>query len=169
MIGRPEAGEHGAFYDRYVALVPGDDALAALQAQGAETAALVRALDPSLVDAAPAPGKWTLGQAVQHVIDTERVFAGRALHVARGDRAPLPGFDQDAWAANAPPRPFADLAASFEIVRAATLDLFASLPAADLVRVGTASGSPLSARGAAWIIAGHERHHVAAIRELYLG
>lgn len=166
MTGRPEAREHGRFYDRYVALVEGDDLLASLAAPA--TSALARAADPALAGHAYAPGKWTLAGVVQHVIDTERVFAYRALRIARGDGTPLPGFDQDVFATSAPDRPLAELADELDRVRATTIDLLAALPPDALARIGTASDQPLSARAAGWISAGHDLHHAAILRDRYL-
>lgn len=166
MTDRPAAGEYAAYYARYVALVEGDDLRAALRAPG--LAALVRDLDPELGAYAYAPGKWTLAQSVQHVIDTERIFATRALRIARGDTTPQPGFDQDAYAETAPVRPLPALADTLDRLRDATVDLFEGLSADDLARVGTASGHPLSTRAAGWIVAGHDRHHAEIVRDRYL-
>ena len=166
VIARPAADEYAPFYHGYVAAVPGDDAGDALT-QPALAAALADA-DPALADHAYAPGKWTLAQVAQHVIDTERLFAGRLLRIARGDQTPLPGFDQDPYVAAATPRPLASLAGELVRLRASTLDLVGSLAPADLARTGTASGRRLSARAAVWIVAGHERHHLRVVRERYL-
>ena len=166
MTGRPEPNEYAPFYAGYVAAAPGDDLTDALRARG--LAALAREAEPALASHAYAPGKWTLAQVVQHVIDTERIFSNRLLRIARGDRTPLPGFDQDPYVAAATPRPLAALADEFDRLRASTLDLVGSLTDADLARVGTASGHALSARAAGWIIAGHERHHLGIVRERYL-
>ena len=107
---------------------------------------------------------------VGHVADTERVFAYRALRFARADTTPLPGFDQDGFVAAAgfDRRSLADLAEEFAGVRKATLKLLGSFDEAALDRVGMASGHPMSVRAAAWVIAGHERHHVRVLRERYL-
>ncbi len=166
MTGRPSPSEYAPFYRPYLDAVPGDDVAAALDAPG--LAALAADLDPALATHAYAEGKWTLAQVVQHVIDTERIFATRLLRIARGDATPLPGFDQDPYVAAAAPRPLAALAAELGRVRASTLDLVRSLPEADRARLGTASGTPMSARAAGWIIAGHERHHLGIVRERYL-
>ena len=166
MTGRPGPGEHPPYFARYVEQVGGEDLLEALGA--VPLAALLREADPALAGHAYAPGKWTLAAVGQHVIDTERIFAARALRVARGDATPLPGFDQDAYAGAAPDRPLASLADELGAVRAATVALFGSLAEADLLRLGTASGGPLSARAAGWIVTGHERHHARIVRERYL-
>ena len=166
MTGRPGPGEYAAYYGGYIAAVPGDDLAGALRA--VELATLARESDPALAGHAYSPGKWTVAEVVQHVVDTERVFSSRLLRIARGDETPLPGFDQDPYVAAAPARPLAALADELCRLRASTLDLVTSLSAADLARVGTASGNPLSARAAAWIIAGHERHHLGVVRKRYL-
>ena len=166
MTGRPEPGEYAEFYHAYVAAVPGSGLVGALRAPG--LAALAREIDPALAGLAYAPGKWTVAQVVQHVIDTERVFSNRVLRIARGDQTPLPGFDQDPYVAAAEPRALPPLADELDRLRASTSDLVGSLTDTDLARVGTASGNALSARAAAWIIAGHERHHLAVVRERYL-
>ena len=172
--GRPDSAEYAPFYAGYVAAVEGEDLLAALRRPG--LAALARDLDPALATHAYAPGKWTVAEVVQHVVDTERVFQTRVLRIARGDRTPLPGFDQDPYAAAARARPLADLAGELDRLRASTVDLVGSLTSEDLARVGTvtpsgtapASGAPMSARAAAWVIAGHERHHAGVLSERYL-
>lgn len=169
MIDRPGPAEYGAYFGRYIDLVPGGGLVDRLRVQGTDTVAMLRSLDPALGNHRYAPGKWTLAQSVQHVIDTERIFGVRALRIARGDGTPLPGFDQDPFVeAAGPDRPLPDLADEFERLRASTADLFASLTPEAASRVGTASGHPLSARAAGWIIAGHERHHDAIWRERYL-
>jgi hypothetical protein len=45
--------------------------------------------------------------------------------------------------------------------------LLGGLDDAALARRGTASGQPLTPRAAAYMIAGHELHHAAILRELY--
>lgn len=61
------------------------------------------------------------------MLDTERVFAFRALAFARRDPNPLPSMDQDPWvdAADFDARPLASIAIEFRAVRAATVALFA--------------------------------------------
>lgn len=170
MISRPDASEHLPYYSKYVDRVPDGDLLQTLRDQLDETLALVRGLDESQGGHAYAPGKWTIRGVLQHVIDAERIFAYRALRIARGDQTPLESFDENAYAqtAGADARTLADLAEELEHVRRANLSLFTSLSDEALARRGTASGGVVSVRALAWIIAGHERHHVALLRERYL-
>jgi hypothetical protein len=167
---RPDPGEHDEYYARYIATVPDGDLLSMLEAQGRETAGVLRGVPEARGDFAYAPGKWTLKEVVGHVSDTERVFSYRALRIARGDETPLASFDQNAWTpqSGARARTLADLVDELEAVRRATLALLAHLPAQAPLRRGTASGKGITVRALAWIIAGHERHHLGIIRERYL-
>ena len=117
-----------------------------------------------------APGKWTLKEVVGHLSDTERVFAYRALRVARGDTIPLPAFDDQAWVAQmgAGDRTLADMVAEWADVRRASLHLFRHLPAAAWTRRGTASEQPISVRALAYIVVGHARHHLEVVEARYL-
>lgn len=166
---RPASTEYAPYYDRYVQQVPDGDVVALLRAQLGETLALLRAVPEARADHRYAEGKWSVREVVGHVADAERVFAYRLLRIARGDRTPLPGFDENAWMSQAPfeGRTLASLVAELETVRAATLTLVESLDEVALAREGRASDNPVTARALAWIIAGHERHHVTILRERY--
>lgn len=167
--GLPEAGEYAAYYAGYVGRVPAGDLLAHLERQGRATAAAVRALAPAQLAARYAPGKWSAAEVLGHVSDSERIFAYRALRIGRGDETPLPGFDQDRYAPAGAydRRGAADIAAELESVRRATLTLLRGLPEEAWGRRGTASGNPVSLRALAHIIAGHELHHLEALRARY--
>lgn len=166
MDRRPDASEHAPFYAPYVARVPDAGARASL-AEGFD--ALAAMLDGADADHAYAPGKWSVRQVVQHLADAERIFATRALRIARGDATPLPGFDENAYAdaTAGDARPLADVLAEWRSVRAATLALVDGLPAEAWDRVGTASGHTVSVRALVWITAGHALHHAAVLRERY--
>lgn len=168
--GRPEATEYNPYYGKYVSLVAGDDILAALSDQLSETLALLGSVPESEAGFRYAPGKWSMKELVGHVIDGERIFAYRALRFARNDRTPLPGFEQDDYIQNASfdACSLAALAAEFESVRRATLFLFEHLDAEAWTRTGVASDSEVSVRALAYIIAGHELHHVGVLRDRYL-
>jgi hypothetical protein len=167
---RPASTEYAPYYAGYVAAVPDGDLLALLERQGAETVALLRSLTESEGAYRYAPDKWSVKEMIGHVIDAERVFTYRALRIARGDRTPMPGFDQDLWVrgSNAARRPLADLAAELEALRAASVALFRGLDDESLAQRGVASNFEVSARALAWIVAGHERHHRRVLHDRYL-
>lgn len=116
-----------------------------------------------------APGKWNLKETLLHIIDTERVMAYRALAIARGDQTPLPGYEQDDYAAvgETAHRTGDSLISEFRSVRRATISLFEGIKPEDYDRLGTASGYPASPLALGYIIAGHELHHLAILREKY--
>jgi DinB superfamily len=169
--GRPLSTEHMAYYTRYVDLVSGDDGLAAIESQVEESLAVLRGVGEDASLKRYAPGKWSLRELLGHVTDAERVFAYRALRFARGDETALAGFEQDPWivAAGFDRRSWTDLLEEFAAVRRATILFFRGLDASAWQRHGVASGGAVSVRALAFIIAGHERHHMNVVRAKYLG
>jgi hypothetical protein len=167
---KPEANEYAPYYEKYVSLVPDAEVVGTLERQAEETLALLRAVPEERGGHAYEPGKWSIKQVVGHIIDGERVFVYRALRFARGDRTPLPGFEQDDYvaAADFDSRSLASLLDEFAAVRRATLSLFRSLDAESWRRTGVASDNEVSVRALAYITAGHEAHHVRILRERYL-
>lgn len=169
-IPRPAVGEYLPYYDRYIERVPQGDVVAILAEQLGDTLALLRSIPAERSLHRYAPGKWSMRDLVQHMADTERVMAYRALTIARGDATPLPGFGEDDWArvAGADRRDWRDLIAELEAVRSATLAFLRGLDDDATSRRGSANGAAVTVRALAFIIAGHERHHVSILRERYL-
>ena len=168
--GRPLAGEFADYAADDISRVVGDDAVSALADQAGDTAALLGPLAESAVSGVTyAPGKWTVKEVVGHLCDDERIFAYRALCLARGDLRPLAGFDEKRYVAlgGFESRPLAQLTAEYVAVRRATIALFDALSAEAWTRVGVVNGYRASARGLAFHIAGHELRHVRALRETY--
>ena len=157
---------------RYVERLGGacPDLVAQLASQGERTAALLAGVPEKRAGFRYAPGKWSIRDLVGHLADSERVLSYRALCIARGDQAALPGFDEATYAAaaGADRRTLADLAAELAAVRAATIALFAHLDEQALTRQGIANQSPVTPRALAAVIAGHELHHLAVLEERYL-
>ena len=117
-----------------------------------------------------AEGKWTIKEILQHIIDTERIFAYRALRFARNDATPLSGFEQDDYAAiyNANKRDYKDLLEEFELTRKSIISLFRSFGDEELIRIGISGGNNVSVRVLGYIISGHLQHHLNIIKERYL-
>src|ERR1044072_249110 len=169
--GRPEDGEFAAYAKEDIDHVVGDDAVAALRDQEQLVLNFFGAFDDqSAAGLTYAAGKWTLKEVLGHLIDDERIFAYRALCVARGDERPLPGFDENEYVAGAnfERRALAELLAEYRSVRQASIALFASLSDEASLRRGTVNGYSASARGLAFHVAGHEIHHLRTLRERYL-
>jgi uncharacterized damage-inducible protein DinB len=169
-IPRPQTDEHLAYYGKYIEKVPDGDLISLLREQLMDTVALLKDVSPEKADYAYGPGKWTIKEVVGHIMDGERVFAYRALRFARNDHTDLPGFDENAWvpAANFGARTLGDLLEELQVVRASTIHFAKHLDDETLKRRGKANGAEVSVRALLYIIAGHERHHVALLKERYL-
>lgn len=117
-----------------------------------------------------AEGKWTIKEIIQHLIDSERVFAYRAMRIARNDQTPLPGFDENDYVVNShgDERHLKDLLMELSIVRQASIMLFKSLFPGDLIKKGTASGYTVSVRALGFLISAHQNHHKKIFQERYL-
>lgn len=165
----PQPGEYALYTIDYISLVLDGRLLTHLADGLQQIEAFVAALPPEKLTAPHAPGEWTVQDVLLHILDTERVFAYRALCLARGEQQALPGFEQDDYAAlaGANAREITELLDEYRAVRAASVALLRSLPDEVLLRAGTASQNPLSVRAAAYIIAGHERYHLRSLRENY--
>lgn len=169
--GRPMDGEFADYAKPDLDFVLGDDAVEALRATAAETIALLSPLDETFVSGwSYAPGKWTIKQIVGHLADDERIFAYRALCIARGDTRPLPGFDEEEYMASVDfeSRTLRSLIDEFRVVREATIALLEPMSAEEWVRRGIVNGYEASVRGLAFHVAGHELHHVRVLHERYL-
>lgn len=169
-IGRPKPDEYDGYYAGYVERARSRSVRAALTQQQQEVTALLGALGEEGAAFRYAPGKWSVKQVIGHVIDTERIFVYRALSIARGERQPLPSFDQDEYveAADFDSRSVDSLLSEYRATRAATLELFAGFAAAAWETRGIANGVVFSVRAIAHIVAGHEAHHLEVLRERYL-
>ncbi len=167
---RPEKTEYAPYYERYISLVADGDIVGTLGKQLEETLALIRGIPEARGGFRYAEGKWSVKELIGHVIDSERVFAYRALRFGRGDATSLSGFEQDDFVRGADfdGRSLNDLASEYEHVRRATISLFANLDEAAWNRRGAANNNEVSVRGLAFIVAGHERHHLEILRTRYL-
>jgi hypothetical protein len=170
MTRRPEQAEAATYYFTYIDQVPGDDVVGVLEAQLEETT-FFRGISEVASLYRYAPGKWSIREVLSHINDTERVFLSRAFWFARGFDTPLPSFDQDVaiGSAHADNVPWASHVDEFRTIRQASLSFFRNLPAEAWGKAGIASGNPFTVRALAFILAGHAAHHVAILRERYLG
>ena len=170
MLRRPQPSEAAPYYFRYIDKVEGDDALAVIEAQLEESLAWFSAISEENSLYRYLPEKWSIRQVLNHVNDSERTFAFRALWFARGFDTPLPSYEQDIAAVTAQ----ADAIAwrthveEFRGVRLATISLFHNLPPEAWQHSGIASDHRFTVRALAFIIAGHLTHHVNILRERYL-
>ena len=169
MIARPQPTEHVPYFSRYIDLVPDGDLLELLDAQHRATVKSLAPLSPEKAKHRYADGKWSVTEVVGHLADTERIFTYRALRFARGDDTPLAGYDENAYtpAGHFDDRSLGDVLAEYTAVRGATVALLRGLPAEAFERSGPANGYPISVRALAYIVAGHERHHMRVLEARY--
>ncbi|HVB08254.1 MAG TPA: DinB family protein [Candidatus Acidoferrales bacterium] len=159
---RPESSEAAPYYFAYIDQVVGDDVLRVLEAQREEPLAFFSTISEEKSLHRCAPDKWSIRQVLNHLNDTERLFAFRALWFARGFEAPLPSFDQNVAAsgADADRVGWALHVEEFRRVRLATLSLFRNMPPDAWMRSGVASDNRFTVRALAFLAAGHTKHHV---------
>lgn len=167
---RPDASEHIPYYARYINLVPNGNILTILEEQVQNMSKFLASITEEGSLKRYAPDKWSIREVIGHLSDTERVFAYRALRFARDDKTALPGFESDDYIepGRFDKRNWQGLIKEFEAVRRATVELYEPLDEAAWTRQGVANNDAVSVKALAYIIAGHELHHVKLIKELYL-
>ena len=169
MITRPNSGEFLPYFSRYIDLVPDGDLLTLLHTQHRAIQQMLAPLTPEQAKHRYASGKWSITEVIGHLADAERIFAYRALRFGRNDPTALPGFDENHYvpAGRFDERSLGDVAGEFATVRAGTLALFRGFGADALRRSGSADGQPITVRALAYIIAGHEKHHMELLHSRY--
>src|SRR5438034_11595675 len=170
MIERPQPTEVASYYFTYINQVTGDDPISVIENQLTESLALFSKISEEKSLHRYAPEKWSIRQVLNHITDTERVFAFRALWFARGFDTQLASYDQEpaARGAEADRVSWAAHVEEFRRVRLSTISLFANLPSQAWARSGIASDNHFTVRALAYIIPGHFIHHVSVLRKRYL-
>ncbi|WP_421807298.1 DinB family protein [Flagellimonas sp.] len=170
LLSELPTSEYNPFYHTYVMALGDVNLLDELRNGKQVLLSLLEEIPEEKLTYAYAEGKWTLAEALVHMLDTERIFQYRALCIARNDKSEFPGFDQDAYVpvSNANNRSKKDLIEEYVAVRDSSITLFASLDEEALQRVGVASGSKMSVRALGFITSGHQAHHVRILKERYL-
>jgi DinB superfamily len=168
-VSRPQPGEYASFYERYISLIQGEEILRTLDEQRRQMMLLLSGRNESDGDFRYAPEKWSVKEVLGHICDTERIFAYRALRIARADATPMAGFEQDDYVRNGGfgQRLLSDMVEDFIAVRRATISLFRNLDAAAWIRRGVANKNEVTVRALAYITAGHELHHRRILEEKY--
>jgi uncharacterized damage-inducible protein DinB len=169
-ITRPDSSEYREWAAAEIEPIPYNDLISGLQASCEASVNAIRDIPEEKLLYRYAPGKWTIKEMWQHIIDTERVLAYRALRYARRDETILSGFDQNQYASvsGANERRWADIIGEYEAVRQATIQLFKSFREDMALYRGQAGRSAMTVRSVGYLIIGHELHHVGFIREHYL-
>jgi uncharacterized damage-inducible protein DinB len=167
---RPKKGEYAPFHENYLSKLPARGSLTGLLKKTfKELQAQLLKMPEEMGDYRYAEGKWSIKEMLIHMIDTERVFAFRALWFMRGDKAPQPGFNQDFWMerADVSQRSIKDLLKEWKAVRDNTLFLASQCTEEQSKMMGTASNWQVSVRTMFWVIVGHQLHHEDVLVRLY--
>jgi len=158
------------YYHKYINLAINDDLKTALEKHQTELLSFLKDIPKKKWNYRYAEGKWSIKEVIQHIIDAERVFTYRALCFARKDQTPLPGFDENIFAANskADDRSKKDLLKELKTVQTSSVQLFDSFDDEQLDQPGVASEQPTYVKGLAYIVVGHALHHKKILEERYI-
>lgn len=170
MIAYPQPDEYKSFFGGYIQRVSENtDIIALLTSQPDELRSLLQNTTEEEANSRPAVGEWSIKEIIGHINDTERIFAYRALRIARGDTTPLPGFEQNDYvtATDFNARSLSDLLDEFTFQRRANVLCFKPLTAEETARRGVASDAPISARALLFVMAGHVMHHIFSLQTDY--
>ena len=167
---RPEHGDYAPYYETYIKLIEGDDILKILNDQSKKTQDVLNSFSEHKGNFRYADGKWTVKEVVGHLLDTERVFAYRALCIARGEKKSLPGFEQDDYVneGNFNRRELFEMNYEFRLLRESNLLLFRSFTPEMLKKRGFANETSVTVLAILYMIAGHEKHHMKILKEKYM-
>lgn len=168
---KPTSGDYSEYFDTYLTHLAGDDrdVMTILRAQGLAVLAGLKGMTDEQADHRYEDSKWSVKEVIGHIIDTERLFAFRALWIARGEPNLQPGMDENVWAANsnAGERSRKDLWKEHHVTRTNHLYLFRSFDAAALARQSETNNTVTTVNAIPWILAAHELHHLKVLRERY--
>jgi uncharacterized damage-inducible protein DinB len=167
---RPTPNEYNPYFEGYINQVPEGNIISLMESQLDDTIRFLKEIPLEKHDYRYAENKWTVKEVLGHIIDCERIFSYRALRIARNDKTPLPGFEQDDYIkhANFSQLKFEDLIEQFFGLRKSTLLMFESFEEEYFTRIGVSNNHEISSRALAYIIVGHVTHHINIIKERYL-
>lgn len=166
----PSSDEYAPFYSDYIRRAQNLDVIAALPKQIDDIRSALGRLSDVQACFRNGPKEWSIKEVIGHMNDVEHIFSYRLLCISRNDQTPLPGFEQEDYVreSNFDQCDLKDLISEFEFLRRANILAIKNMPDEFVLRRGTASGSPVSARGLIYMLIGHAEHHMASLREKYL-
>ncbi|MGG2024552.1 DinB family protein [Gottfriedia sp. S16(2024)] len=168
-MSRPNLNEYNPHFKGYIGLVPEGDLQTILRKQLDESISFFKGISKEKSEYRYAEGKWSIKEVLGHLVDTERIMCYRLLAIARGDHNPLPSFDENAYNdhANFNRLKLEQIIYEFQTVRQATLSMLENLSNETFENEGNVLNHPMTPRAIAYIIAGHELHHLKIINERY--
>lgn len=169
-MDRPTPEEYPEYYNQYLNLVKEGDIINILEEQSLYVQKFIASIPEEKGDSTYGFGKWTIKEVFGHLIDSERILTYRALRIARRDKQPLPGYEQDDYIKNAKyyRKSLKEIADEMLLLRAANLKFFQSFDSEDMIQRGVANDQELTVRAILYILAGHELYHINFIKDNYL-
>ena len=158
------------YFDRYIDLVPDISVIKALENGLNE----IKNTDISNMEKigyrSYAPGKWTVKEIFQHLVDVERLLTYRTLLISRNDQSITASFDEKFISINskANNRKLSDIISEYQITRQSTIALFASFDEEMMLRKGVSWKYEISVLALGFCIAGHQLWHEAVLKNKYL-
>jgi hypothetical protein len=167
---RPTKNDYPDYAQKYLDLIEGDDIISILHQSSKELTDVINSFPESNGDYSYDKDKWTVKQVIGHLMDTDRIFAYRALSIARGEKQPLPSFDQNIYVLNGNfnKKSLAELSYEYRLLRESNLLLFRSFDSLIYQNRGIAAGSEVTVLGIMFMVAGHQKHHIKILKEKYL-
>ncbi len=161
--------EYGEFYKDYISLVDKPNVIQSLISQGQKVYTIIRQLSEDEANYRYEDDKWSVKEIIGHLVDTERIMAYRALCISRGEQTALPGYNHESYVEKGEfdQRSLQSLSAEYDAQRNANISMFSSFTKEQILRKGTANNVTVSVRALAFIIAGHEKHHINILEEKY--
>lgn len=167
---RPKKGDYPEYAQKYLDLVEGDNIISILNQTNKEISDVLNSIPQSKADYSYAENKWTVKQVIGHLSDTDRIFAFRALSIARGEKQPLPSFDENLYVQNGNFNllSFSDLSYQYLLTRESNLLLFRSFDPSVYQNRGIAADKEVTVLGIMFMLVGHQKHHINILKEKYL-
>ena len=164
------SADYNEYFARYIGLVDDKELLTAMEVNYNTFLENVEIISEEKSSFRYADDKWSIKELISHIIDTERIFAYRALRFSRNDKTELSGYDENHYASfcRADERSIADLIHEFDVTRQSTIALYKSFDKTMLDRNGSANGIEIGVTSIGYLIAGHCQHHINILNERYI-
>ena len=166
----PNPDEYQLFYEKYINDYSKISLKKTLKLKLNFSKRILRSIPKNKWNFTYAEGKWTVKELIQHILDAERVFVFRALHIVRKDPNPIFPFDENQYVLNskANNRDSKSLIKEFLALSESSSIFFESLNEEQLNEKVDYNGAQISVRALGYILCGHCIHHFKVLKEKYL-
>jgi hypothetical protein len=157
------------YIKRILGNVEGQDPLKVQAGTAKKLERLIKGMPASKLRKRPAPEKWSAGEILAHLADSEIVIGWRLRQILGAPGTPIQAYDQDSWAAaghyeKRDPRKSAE---QFRVVREANLALLKSLAPEQWKHHGMHSERGVeTVEHIVRMIAGHDINHARQVERI---